>query len=85
VPFSNGHRMVRALVQNAMQSSLRDAGLPWKMYELNHAVLVALETPEAEAQWLAGSDEALRVAVLNDVPEAELKLVYDSLRPAAAE
>lgn len=80
VPYSNGYRMVRALVQNAMQSSLRDVGLAWGMYELNHAVLVALDTPDAEARWLAGEDP-VRAAALRDVSEMEMSQVYDSLRP----
>lgn len=80
VPYSNGHYMVRSLVQNAMQSSLRAAGFAWGVYELNHAVLLALDDPTAESTWLAGED-ALQDAALNEVSAAEMAEVYDLLRP----
>jgi Fe-S-cluster containining protein len=80
VPHSEGHRLVRALVQNAMQSSLRDAGLAWGLYELNHALTLALDAPDAESDWLAGGDP-LAEATLHDVPVAEMAAAYDRLRP----
>lgn len=80
VPYSVGHRMVRALVQNAMQSSLRDAGLAWGLYELNHALLLALDHDGAEPAWLAGGD-VFAAALLGDVAAGEMATVYEQLRP----
>jgi len=83
VPYSGGHRMVRALVQNAMQSALRSAGLAWGSYELNQALLLALDNPESEAQWLAGQDP-LAAAALGEVSADEMAAAYDQLKPAHA-
>lgn len=80
VPVSEGHRRVRSLVQNAMQSSLRDAGLAWGLYELNQAVLIAMDDGQAEAAWLAGADP-LAAAALHDVPADEMAAAFDLLRP----
>jgi len=82
VPHSAGHRLVRALVQNALQSALRDAGLAWQLHELNHALVLAWDAPGAEAAWLAGAD-VLAAAAVDDVPQAEMAAVFDRLRPAA--
>jgi Fe-S-cluster containining protein len=79
VPCSAGHQMVRALVQNAMQSALRDAHLAWGSYELNHALVIADEAPEAEAAWLSG-DDPLQAAALHEVPADEMAAVFDRLR-----
>ena len=81
VPYSIGHRTVRALVQNALQSSLRDAGLAWGMYEFNHAVLLALDDPDAEARWLAGED-VLAAAKQTTVSDTEMAEAYNQLRPS---
>jgi hypothetical protein len=40
----------------AMWAALFAVGLPADAYELNHGILVALETPGAEARWLKGED-----------------------------
>lgn len=82
VPHSAGHRMVRALVQNAMQSALRDAGLAWASYELNQALLLAHDAPQAEAAWLAGAD-VLAPAATREVSAAEMAAVFDQLKPGA--
>jgi Fe-S-cluster containining protein len=79
-PYSHAHYMVRAVVQNAMQSALRDARLAWHSYEFIEALLLALDTPDAERAWLAGAD-ALAPAALRDVSEAEMAEVFDRLRP----
>jgi Putative zinc- or iron-chelating domain len=83
VPTSPGHQLVRSLVQNAMQSALRDAGLAWGAYELNQALLLALDDDGAEARWLAG-DDPLAPAALAELPATEVAQAYDQLRPAAA-
>lgn len=56
VEISEPHLTLRGLVQNALQSALRDAGLPWGLYELNQALALALEDPSREAVWYAGED-----------------------------
>lgn len=80
VPYSAGHHLVRALVQNAMQSALRDAGLAWGSVEFNQALLLALDQPEAEARWLSGED-VLAAAAVHEVPADEMAAVFDRLRP----
>jgi hypothetical protein len=82
VPYSTAHRMVRAMVQNAMQSSLREAGLAWGNYELNRALLLSRDDPTSERAWLDGRD-VLAPAAPNDVPAQEMTAVYDELRPHA--
>jgi Fe-S-cluster containining protein len=56
VPFSGPHRVVRLLVQSALQASLRMQDLAWGSYELNHALVLALDNDQAGAQWLSGAD-----------------------------
>jgi Fe-S-cluster containining protein len=82
VPVSVGHRRVRALVQNAMQSALREAGLAWGSYELNHALMLARAQPDAEAAWLAGGDP-LAAAAVDEVPADEMAAIFDQLKPVA--
>ena len=83
VPVSVGHRMVRALVQNAMQSALRDAGLAWGVYELNRAVLLAMDDPARHDAWLNGEDAFLSAAIC-DVSADEMARAYDQLRGGSA-
>jgi hypothetical protein len=47
---------IRQAHNQAMWAALSAAGLPAESYELNHAMLVALETPDAESRWLKGED-----------------------------
>jgi Fe-S-cluster containining protein len=54
VPFSGPHRLVRVLVQSALQAALRQHQLDWGAFELNHALVLALDQPNALADWLAG-------------------------------
>lgn len=79
VPHSQGHQMVRALVQGALQSALRDGGLAWGLYELNHALVLAEATPDAEGAWQAGADP-LAEAALTELPAAEMAAAFDQLR-----
>jgi Fe-S-cluster containining protein len=92
VPYSQAHHLVRALVQNAMQSALRDAGLSWGSYELNRALCLAFDRAEAldpeqpargqqrlEAAWLAGED-LLAGAELGEVDAQEMARVFDALK-----
>ena len=47
---------IRQAHNQAMWAALSASGLPADSYELNHAMLVALETPDAESRWLKGED-----------------------------
>lgn len=83
VPYSEGHRRLRGLVQNALQSALRDAELAWGLYELSQALVLCLdglgEAADAESAWLAG-DDPLDAALLPELPLAEMATGYDILR-----
>ncbi|WP_026191249.1 hypothetical protein [Methylosinus sp. LW4] len=76
---STPHLMVRSMVQNAMMSSLRSAGLAWRLYELNGAVAIALDDADAERRWIAGEDPLLPAAIA-DFDAAEIGSTFDSLR-----
>lgn len=56
VPLSEPHRALRGLVQTALQSALRTAGLPWGLYEMNHGLTLALDRTARDAAWLVGRD-----------------------------
>jgi Fe-S-cluster containining protein len=56
VPFSGPHRMVRVLVQSALQAALRQRNLAWGSYEFNHALILALGNRRAQTSWLEGGD-----------------------------
>ncbi len=47
---------IRGAHNQALWAALAHAGLSYDAYELNHALLIALETKDAEARWLAGED-----------------------------
>ncbi len=79
VPFSRSHQWVRSMVQNALQSSVRAAGLAWGMYELNQAVLIAMAHPSPDEAWRAGED-VFASAAMGDVPMQEMADAFDQLR-----
>ncbi|PXW94376.1 putative zinc- or iron-chelating protein [Sphaerotilus hippei] len=81
VPCSLAHMTVRSLVQNAMQSALRDAGMAWGMHELNGALQLAMARPDAEAAWLRGEDP-LAAARVHEVDADEMARTFDQLKPA---
>lgn len=81
IPYSEPHMRLRSLVQNALQSALRDVGVAWGNYELNQALLMALDDDTLEARWLAGED-VLRTAQVEDVPEQEMAHTFDLLKRA---
>ena len=70
VPFSGPHRVVRLLVQSALQASLRSQRLAWGAYELNHALVLALDNEGAADDWLAGGDPLAAAAMDNEPREA---------------
>jgi hypothetical protein len=47
---------IRRAHNQAMWAALTASGLRADSYELNHAMLVALEMPDAESRWLKGED-----------------------------
>lgn len=63
VPFSGPHRVVRVLVQSALQAALRQQGLAWGAYELNHALVLALDDDASQTQWLGRNDPLAPAAV----------------------
>lgn len=63
VPYSGPHRMVRMLVQSALQAALRQRGLAWGAHELNHALILALDNRHAQARWLEGADPLADAAI----------------------
>lgn len=83
VPISTLHLTVRSLVQNAMQSALRDAGLAWGSYELNQALQIALCDETCERAWMAGVD-VFAPALTTDVSLKEMAETFDALKAMAA-
>jgi hypothetical protein len=53
---------VRAAHNQALWAALVAAGLRADAYEFNHALLIALEIPDAERRWLAGEDVLAEVS-----------------------
>ncbi len=47
---------LRSAQKQALWAALDAAKLPSTLYEFHHGLLVALETPDAEARWLKGED-----------------------------
>jgi Fe-S-cluster containining protein len=78
VPHSAPHMTVRSLVQNAMQSALRDAGLAFGLYELNHAVCIALRDEACCQDWLSGVD-VFAPAAVKELSTEEMTRTYDAI------
>ncbi|WP_232056794.1 MULTISPECIES: YkgJ family cysteine cluster protein [Methylomonas] len=79
IPLSYPHRNFRSLIQNALQSALRDAGYVWDLYELNRAVSLALQQENSESAWQAGMDPFAE-AVVNDIGREEMARTFDTLK-----
>ena len=77
VAISEAHLTMRGLVQNALQSALRTAGLPWGLYELNQGLALALEDESKCEAWLAG-EESLGPAI-PDLDMDALGAAFDRL------
>jgi hypothetical protein len=82
VPVSQPHAVLRAIVQNALQSALRQAGLAWGCYELNHALQIALADTGCYGRWLAGED-VFAPALADDVNLAEMAKIFDAIDASA--
>lgn len=79
IPYSGPHMTVRSLVQNAMQSSLHEAGLAFGLYELNHAVCIALQNEACCEEWLSGAD-VFAPAAVTELSADEMAQTYDAIR-----
>lgn len=80
VPFSGPHRVVRLLVQSALQAALHTRGLAWGGYELNHALVLALNDETATSRWLAGGDPLAAAAIDADQCQA-MTAWFDEVSP----
>lgn len=74
---SAAHLMVRGLVQNALMSALRRAGLAWGLYEVTRALNVALSAPNALEQWISGRDP-LASARIPDFDLVDAGAIFDA-------
>ncbi|WP_294534658.1 YkgJ family cysteine cluster protein [uncultured Rhodoblastus sp.] len=79
VPASQAHKTVRALVQNALQASLREAGLGWGAYEFLMALDRALQDPKCEENWRRGGDVFADLQ-LGLADSGELAATFDALK-----
>jgi len=70
VSFSGAHRTVRVVVQTALQAALRAEERAWGMHELNHATVLALDLPDARAEWERGGDPLAAAAIDSDQRQA---------------
>ncbi len=78
IPYSEPHMTVRSLVQNAMQSALRDGGYVWAAYELNHALAIAFSDEHCEEEWLRGAD-VFAPALVTEVSLEEMADAFDRI------
>jgi hypothetical protein len=77
---------IRRAHNQAMWAALVASGLPAHSYELNHAMRIALETPDAETRWLSGEDifaEVDRDALLGGADKERKQKLIDLLVAAA--
>lgn len=82
IPISQPHLMVRSIVQNAMQSAMRDAGYAWGLYELNHALHLVLTEDRIEQRWLTGED-AFAEALVGEIDMDEMAKTFDQIKHRA--
>ncbi len=82
VPVSAPHAMLRSIVQNAMQSALRDAGYAWGIYELYPALQIALKNGTCYASWAAGRD-VFASTLAADVSLDEMAKTFDTIKAHA--
>lgn len=76
--ISTPHLVVRSLAQNAMMSALREAGLAWRLYELNRALNIAISAPNALARWILGEDP-LAAAAIGEFDLTEAAAAFDAI------
>lgn len=83
VPISEPHHLIRAYVQNALQSALRDAGLAWTTHEFVPALALALAGDTA-VSWSKGEDP-LAASRADDVSPEEMAATFDEIKILAAQ
>ncbi len=79
IAFSHPHQLVRSLVQNSLQSALREHKYAWAIYELNQGLHLALTNDNAFADWLNGQDP-LAPARVEDISETEMAETFDQIK-----
>ncbi len=79
IAYSEPHQLVRSLVQNSLQSALREHNLAWGVFELNHALTIALNDDAALDHWLSGKNP-LAAAQVQDISEAEMAETFDAIK-----
>ena len=73
---------LRQAHMQALWAALTAADLPAERYDFHHALLIALETPDAELRWLKGEDifaSVARETFPDPVSNAQNKRVIDQL------
>ena len=83
IPVPAANAILRTAYQGALRAALKLAGLPFEAYDLNGALRVALEQPDAEARWLAGEDVMTDVGV-DTSPVPTFRSLIDRLAAGAA-
>ena len=63
------------MISEANQVALQAAGLDGRAYEFNHAVWLAVSTPDAEARWLRGEEIFGSVQSANPAAPAQQALI----------
>lgn len=79
IPISEPHRLFRGLIQNAMQSALRDAGYAWGLLELNQALHLALHHEPSYSRWAAGED-VFMAATIDEISREEMEHTFDQIK-----
>lgn len=78
--LSSAHSGVRALVQSALQASLRDAGLDWGACEFLAGLDRAMNQDDCEARWLRGEPVFADLHENRDAAR-DMAATFDALRP----
>ncbi len=82
VPISEPHLSLRGLVQNALQAALRGSGRAWGLYELNHALFLALDSKDRRSAWTSG-DDSLAPAAIEGIDMAAMAATFDTILASA--
>ncbi|CAN5270388.1 hypothetical protein BH10PSE13_BH10PSE13_08320 [soil metagenome] len=82
VAISEPHLVLRGLIQNALQSAMRQRGLAWGLYDLNQGLALALEDEARLDAWLVGEDSL--APVIPDLDMAALGAAFDQISPLSA-
>lgn len=83
VPFSQPHRWVRSVVQSALQAMWRARGLAHGAYELNHALVIALQARAGWRAWCEGADPLAPAAVEAPADLAAMGETFDEALDAS--